>query len=1075
MKKIISSILLLYFSFYYSQTIGGDGQSHTTNMVPFPTTANAYSMAKVDKLPMDLFRGKANISIPLYTISTGGINIPIAISYNTGGIKLNEIASTVGLGWGLSIPNSISKAIMGKDDDNYPVRFKSFTESQQYLNNSIDYGTGDPREETIEQLYEGNTYDTMPDIFNYSLPTASGGFILNNNLGYPIPQDNIKIQKTGTDAFTITDDKGNTFWVSGKNFVNGGSPGEMSYVNSYAIDSLKTAEGKTVEFVYAKNQSYMEKSIRENAYIPLASTGSSSSTLSKYDIVRGRTDYSEKLISKIIFPEGEVVFEYSDNPLYPIENSAYRKDIGTTTLTNGIALRNIKVYNKGSVLIKDYTLNYSYFNPQTPSDIPQDYRLKLENVYDNLQNSYHRFSYNETSSLPRRLTNNDDYWGYINNVGSIADDHNFPKATFNDLIPNYPNGRDRRVNSNYSQLGVLTRITYPTGGYKNLYYENNKALTTEYDYQPKRDHYEELNNVYQPGVYGDNSSQKTFSVPSAILNQLYNPRFEFSFTNWCDNNNDDTGTIHPTSCIGAATIGNKTFTSNGKQFVKTADASTEPIKLSLYRVDECGCGLSVDILSEIRNETTQITNIGGLRIQKMEDFDGNGIQNVFQYRYENAVINQPFIFAKKIYREVASSNPSLPPTYDPSLKISNSSSSGNSYFSSDIVSYSKVTEYNDNGETVFNFSQSTDNVSVVDTRLYNYDHWKGGLLLSKYYMKNNDILREETNGYTFNTLKNPLSGYQPLTGDDIAFALNLDLQKIKIPRGPAGNFADAYIINRNYIKIESGKVENVKSTVKEYFNGKQITSQTTSAYYDTDINAPVNLKNTESFLPSGETQKTTYFYAQEKNNQLMLSKNMVGIPLETTTTQTIGSNTKMLSRSETIYPKTAAEITNNTNNLVLPLSVVSYDIQNNTPSTEATYDFYDSKGNLLQYTTKDRKSTVIIWGYNRTQPIAKIENAKLADIPQSLITTLMNASDTDAAASPNNDETALLNAFRNFRNSLPDYQITTYSYDPLIGVRSISAPSGITEFYTYDSAHRLEKVMDSNGKVLKEMKYNYKN
>ncbi|RXM51813.1 hypothetical protein BOQ64_12995 [Chryseobacterium sp. CH25] len=590
-------------------------------MIPLPTTANAYSLNKVEKLPIDLFRGKANISIPLYTINVGGINIPIALSYNTGGIRLNEVASTVGLGWGISIPNSISKVIMGKDDDNYPIRFKSFAESQQYLNNSIDYGTGDTREETIEQLYEGNIYDTMPDIFNYNLPTVNGGFILNNNVGYTIPQDNIKIQKTGVNSFILTDDKGNVFWISGKNSVNGGIPGEMNYVNSYAIDSLKTAEGKTVEFVYAKNQSYMENSIRENAYIPLLMAGSSTSMLSKYDIVRAKTDYSEKLISKIIFPEGEVLFEYSDNPLYSIENNAYRKDIattiGTTTLKNGIALRNIKVYNKASVLIKDYTFNYSYFNPQTPSDIPQDYRLKLDNVYDNLQNAYHRFSYNETSYFPRRSTNNDDYWGYMNSVINTDDDHNFPRETFNDIIPQYIGGRDRKVNTNFSQLGVLTRITYPTGGYKNLYYENNTALTTQYDFQIQRDHYEELNNVYKPGVYGDNSSEKTFSIPSSVFGNRSNPQFEFSFTNWCDNNNDNTGTIHPTSCIGSAKIGDKTFTSNGKQFVKIEKASTSPIQLSLYRVDECGCSLSVDILSEIRTEATQITNIGGLRIKKL--------------------------------------------------------------------------------------------------------------------------------------------------------------------------------------------------------------------------------------------------------------------------------------------------------------------------------------------------------------------------------------------------------------------------------------------------------------------------
>jgi YD repeat-containing protein len=58
---------------------------------------------------------------------------------------------------------------------------------------------------------------------------------------------------------------------------------------------------------------------------------------------------------------------------------------------------------------------------------------------------------------------------------------------------------------------------------------------------------------------------------------------------------------------------------------------------------------------------------------------------------------------------------------------------------------------------------------------------------------------------------------------------------------------------------------------------------------------------------------------------------------------------------------------------------------------------------------------------------------------------------------------------------LADKLVTTYTYDPLIGVTSITPPSGIRESYIYDSANRLQKVIDVNGKVLKEMKYNYKN
>ncbi|MDM1557514.1 MULTISPECIES: hypothetical protein, partial [Chryseobacterium] len=108
---------------------------------------------------------------------------------------------------------------------------------------------------------------------------------------------------------------------------------------------------------------------------------------------------------------------------------------------------------------------------------------------------------------------------------------------------------------------------------------------------------------------------------------------------------------------------------------------------------------------------------------------------------------------------------------------------------------------------------------------------------------------------------------------------------------------------------------------------------------------------------------------------------------------------------------------------------------------------------------------------------AKIENAKLENISQSFIDSIVNASNTDASAERNNDETNLLNAFNTFKNNLSGYQITTYSYDPLIGVRSITPPSGIREVYLYDAAGRLKEVRENNqtGKLLKEFNYHYKN
>ena len=145
--------------------------------------------------------------------------------------------------------------------------------------------------------------------------------------------------------------------------------------------------------------------------------------------------------------------------------------------------------------------------------------------------------------------------------------------------------------------------------------------------------------------------------------------------------------------------------------------------------------------------------------------------------------------------------------------------------------------------------------------------------------------------------------------------------------------------------------------------------------------------------------------------------------------------------------------------------------------SQVTYDQYDSKGNLLQYTIKSDVPTAIIWGYNQTQPIAKIEGATYAQV-SGLAAAIISASNDDAndAVVGNPKEQDLLIALDAFRtnSALSGYQITTYSYDPLIGVRSITPPSGIREVYIYDTANRLKEVKDINGNILKEYQYHYK-
>ena len=47
-----------------------------------------------------------------YPIKVDNLTIPLSVSYNTGGIKLNEVATSVGLGWSLNIPGYINHTVI---------------------------------------------------------------------------------------------------------------------------------------------------------------------------------------------------------------------------------------------------------------------------------------------------------------------------------------------------------------------------------------------------------------------------------------------------------------------------------------------------------------------------------------------------------------------------------------------------------------------------------------------------------------------------------------------------------------------------------------------------------------------------------------------------------------------------------------------------------------------------------------------------------------------------------------------------------------------------------------------------
>src|SRR5215217_1804483 len=76
-------------------------------------TAAARSMGGgtfgADIFNVDLYTGKASVNIPIYSHSADNVNFNLSIGYDASGIKVDQIHSSVGIGWSLNMGGSITR------------------------------------------------------------------------------------------------------------------------------------------------------------------------------------------------------------------------------------------------------------------------------------------------------------------------------------------------------------------------------------------------------------------------------------------------------------------------------------------------------------------------------------------------------------------------------------------------------------------------------------------------------------------------------------------------------------------------------------------------------------------------------------------------------------------------------------------------------------------------------------------------------------------------------------------------------------------------------------------------------
>jgi hypothetical protein len=94
--------LLSLFVEGFSQPINGDYKAGAVN-IALPKTPESQGFEKYGNIPVSELTGTANITIPIYTLKSRFLQVPITLSYNASGIKVNQEASRMAGLWGKNV------------------------------------------------------------------------------------------------------------------------------------------------------------------------------------------------------------------------------------------------------------------------------------------------------------------------------------------------------------------------------------------------------------------------------------------------------------------------------------------------------------------------------------------------------------------------------------------------------------------------------------------------------------------------------------------------------------------------------------------------------------------------------------------------------------------------------------------------------------------------------------------------------------------------------------------------------------------------------------------------------------
>ncbi len=472
----------------------GGGEVGTTQELkksPIAPSPNASAIGKFGEIPVSLSTGIPSVSVPIYAYkgSSNGFGLDVSLRYHAGGHKVDDMASNVGLGWSLSAGGVVSRSMRGRPDDmpygyihtgNLPNFFTAnfdyaYTEpgSSTSINNGICYdNSGDYL--TVKNIAEGEL-DGECDIFQFSVGNIAGKFYFKKNGEIQlVSQSNIKITYSfNSSPLYITE------------FIITDESGNKYYFNEKEWTSANSILGSAppVPPIYISSW-YIKKIVAadSNKEIVFNYTGNAEQL-----IYEGSFSHSYRTTWTLGTQSTEGTYSYmaietidqkkiSSIVLPDATQVLFDYNLSRADFAGDKALTGIRIQNGN--FEKQFVLSYDYFNSPSGGTVPyspNDYykRLKLLSVQQ-VKDSEQIPPYTfeyNSTALPTRNSFQKDAWGYYTSGMGSGTSVSVPS----------PSGSftlffgSSLVSEQYTKAWVLEKITYPTGGYTTLDYESNKG------------------------------------------------------------------------------------------------------------------------------------------------------------------------------------------------------------------------------------------------------------------------------------------------------------------------------------------------------------------------------------------------------------------------------------------------------------------------------------------------------------------------------------------------------------------------------------------------------------------------